>query len=299
MNYDGKCIRGTLINLGYKLHKDDDYALKLATSYETFETSILIHDDIIDNADLRRKKETIHKTYNNELNNETVSKNLAICVGDLGLYYSNNLIVNSYKNFKNFNKLFDYYNNVVINTIKGELLDVYLPYKEQYDKNNVIHEEDIMEIYRLKTSHYTIVGPFILGMILSNSNNKEINLFKEILEPIGIAFQIKDDILGIFNTNTIGKTSSDIEEFKQTLLYSFIKLNKPNYLKELLKYYGKTNSLEEVQKIMIESGSLEYSTNKMNELFYSSKQKIKDLQIKQEVKNILLGLITYLELREK
>ena len=299
MNFDGKCIRGTLIDLGYKLHKNDDYSLKLATSYETFETSILIQDDIIDNANLRRGKNTIHYNYKNELNDEEISKNLALCIGDLGLYLTNDLIIKHYKNDKNFSKLFNYYNNIVINTIKGEIIDVYLPYIEKHDKKHILHEEDIMEIYKLKTSHYTIVGPFVLGMILSNSSNKEIELFKNALEPIGIAFQIKDDILGIFNTNTIGKTASDIEEFKQTILYSYIKINKKEYLEKLLNYYGKEDSLDQVKDIMIKSGSLEYATNKMEELFFISKHNISNLKIKQEVKNILLGLITYLELRQK
>ena len=141
-------------------------------------------------------------------------------------------------------------------------------------------------------------------MLLGNSKEKDIKMFEELLEPIGIAFQIKDDILGIFSEqNTIGKSNtSDIEEFKQTLLYSYIKIYKKEYLDKLLTYYGnKTNinDLKEVQNILIESGSLDYSNNKMNELFELSKLKLKTLNIDLTIKNILLGLITFLELRKK
>ena len=141
-------------------------------------------------------------------------------------------------------------------------------------------------------------------MILSGSTNKEINLFKEALEPLGVAFQIKDDILGIFGSSkTIGKpTSSDIEEFKQTILYSYIKLNKKEYLNDLLNYYGnKTDedSILKVQDILKKSGSLDNAINNMNSLFEESTIKINRLNIKQEVKNILLGFIKYLELRNK
>ena len=165
-------------------------------------------------------------------------------------------------------------------------------------------EKDIFEIYRRKTSIYTIVGPFILGMILGNAKKKEIEQFKEILEPLGIAFQIKDDILGIFSdNNTLGKpVSSDIEEFKQTILYSYIKINKKEYLNELLKYYGnKTNkdNILKVQEILIESGSYQNAIDSMNSLFNESKQYIINLNIKQNIKNILLGFIKYLELRKK
>ena len=142
-------------------------------------------------------------------------------------------------------------------------------------------------------------------MILSNSNQKEISKMEEILEPLGIAFQIKDDILGIFSKKEIlGKSVySDIEEFKQTILYSYIKIEKPEYLDRLLKYYGKQNITDkdhkEIQNILEQSGSLEYANNKMNELFEYSKKHIYHLDINQEVKNILLGLINYLNLRKK
>jgi len=306
-NSDGKCIRGTLINLGYNLHKKDNYALKLCASYEAFETSILIHDDIIDNSDLRRGKSTIHKVYSKEFekyNIDNTPTSLALCIGDIGFYYINEYILNNYKKDKNIIKLLNYYNNVVINTIKGEILDVYLSYIEKNDKNHKLYEDDIMKIYKLKTSIYSIVGPFILGMILSNSKDKEIEKFENLLEPIGISFQIKDDILGIFSdNNTIGKSVvSDIEEFKQTILYSYIKINKSEYLNDLLKLYGnKTNEkdLKKVQEIFITSGALEYAENKMNELFDISKEKINNLIINSDFKNILLGLIIFLRHRKK
>lgn len=309
MNNDGKFLRGCLIDLGYKLKKNDNYANYLSVAYETFETSILIHDDIIDNSLLRRGKQTIHNTYNNELgkyNNKTsIHTDLTLCIGDLGFYLTSKLINEKYGKDKNYSKLVSYYNNIVINTIKGEILDVYLPFVEQYNKDNILEENDIFEIYRLKTSWYSIVGPFILGMILANSSNKDIKKFESILEPLGIAFQIKDDILGIFSSKEIlGKSVfSDIEEFKQTILYSYIKLNKKDYYNKLLKYYGKENINEndakKVQDIIIESGSLEYANQIMEQLFDKSKTEIENLNIKENIKHILLGLITYLEIREK
>ena len=162
-----------------------------------------------------------------------------------------------------------------------------------------------MEIYKLKTSHYSIVGPFVMGMILSGSRDEDIKEIESILDSVGIAFQIKDDILGIYSSNEIlGKpVFSDIEEFKQTILYSYIKINKKDYLNELLKYYGKKDLNEKeaikVQNIIEESGSLKYAADKMNDMFTLAKREINLLQINKEIKNILLGLIVYLELREK
>lgn len=309
MNGDGKFLRGCLIDLGYKLTKSDDYAKTLSLAYETFETSILIHDDIIDNAHLRRNKETIHETYKDEfkkynVENDNTNTSLALCIGDLGFFYTNEMITRKYKNDKNLAKLLSYYNNIVIKTIKGEIIDVALPFIEKNDKKHTLHEEDIMEIYRLKTSWYTVVGPFVLGMILGNSKAKDIETFEKVLEPLGIAFQIKDDILGIYSSKEIlGKSVySDIEEFKQTILYSYIKINRNDLLDELLKYYGKSITEEEskkVQKLFEDSGALEYATNKMNEMFNKVYTNIKSMDIKEYTKNILLGLILFLRLREK
>ena len=309
MNGDGKFLRGCLIDLGYKLTKNDDYAKTLSLAYETFETSILIHDDIIDNAHLRRNKETIHETYKDEfkkynVENDNTNTSLALCIGDLGFFYTNEMITKKYKNDKNLAKLLSYYNNIVIKTIKGEIIDVALPFIEKNDKKHTLHEEDIMEIYRLKTSWYTVVGPFVLGMILGNSKAKDIETFEKVLEPLGIAFQIKDDILGIYSSKEIlGKSVySDIEEFKQTILYSYIKINRNDLLGELLKYYGKSITEEEskkVQELFENSGALEYATNKMNEMFNEVYTNIKLMDIKEYTKNILLGLILFLRLREK
>ena len=309
MNGDGKFLRGCLIDLGYKLTKSDDYAKTLSLAYETFETSILIHDDIIDNAHLRRNKETIHETYKDDfkkynVENDNTNTSLALCIGDLGFFYTNEMITKKYKNDKNLAKLLSYYNNIVIKTIKGEIIDVALPFIEKNDKEHTLHEEDIMEIYRLKTSWYTVVGPFVLGMILGNSKAKDIETFEKVLEPLGIAFQIKDDILGIYSSKEIlGKSVySDIEEFKQTILYSYIKINRNDLLDELLKYYGKSITEEEskkVQKLFEDSGALEYATNKMNEMFNEVYRNIKSMDIKEYTKNILLGLILFLRLREK
>lgn len=304
-NSDGKCIRGTLIKLGYNTHKKDDYYLKLASAYEAFETAILIHDDIIDNSDLRRGKPTIHKQYQKSFSaykNDNTPTSLALCIGDISFFIIYEYLLKNYKNDKNFTRLISYYNNILIDTVKGEILDVYLPFIEKNDRHHRLFEDDIMRIYKLKTSIYSIVGPFALGLILANSKNKEIKEFESVLEPIGISFQIKDDILGIFGNNIGKSVVSDIEEFKQTILYSYIKINKPEYLNALLTYYGtktSTNDLNKVKEIFIKSGALKYAEDKMNELFDISKEKIENLEIKQDIKNILLGLIIFLRYRKK
>ena len=318
MNSNGKYLRALLICLGYSIasKKNSNYYLPLASAYETFQTSILIHDDIIDNADLRRGKTTIHKKYEEKFDKydlkdkdfvekkKNISKSIGICVGDIGFYLANNIIVESYINDKNLGRVLKYYNDIVINTGKGELIDVILPFNEEYNSKNKCLEKDIMEIYDLKTSWYTIVGPCSLGMLLGGSSDRVVSSLVKVLEPLGTAFQIKDDILGIFGeTKNLGKsTTSDISEYKQTLLYSYV-VNNTKYKEELRKYYGK-NSLTEkdvkrVKEIFSESGAREYATMTMNKLFNKTREGIlKNHNIPSNYKEILLGLVTFLEIRD-
>lgn len=311
INYGGKYIRAFLIDLGYKVSgNNDNKSISLSIAYETFQTSILVHDDIIDKAVIRRGKDTIPYTYKKEFEkynvlNDSTPNDLGICIGDYGLFLANKIIIDNYSKEKCFSKLFNYYNNIVINTIKGEILDVYLPFIAKNDNKYITKETDILKIYKLKTSWYTIVGPFILGLILGNAHEELIKDMEKCLEPLGIAFQIRDDILGIMSTDDVlGKSVySDIEEFKQTILYSYINENKTEYLNELLKYYGKTNITREdalkVQSIIKESNALKYALDKEKELLDYSKESIKNINIDTKYKNILLGFIEYLETRKK
>lgn len=313
LNQDGKYLRAMLISLGYKIfsEKNDNIYIPLALAYETFQTAILIHDDIIDNASKRRGKDTIPELYKKEFSCQNkkigniVANSLGICIGDLGFYLANKIIIENYNKNANICKIIDYYNEIVIKTIKGEIIDVKLPYNLQYENCNQCSENNIMEIYRLKTAWYTIIGPFCLGALLSNNSNINIKQYEEILEDIGIAFQIKDDIIGIFgDSKYIGKsTNSDISEFKQTILYSYVFNQKLEYLSELNKYYGKNNlkeeEIERVKEIFIASGALEYANTVMNKLFDKSVMKIKNININEEYKDIILGFINYLRIRQK
>ena len=309
LNSDGKLIRGTLVNLGYKIIKEEsEYSYPLALAFEVFQTSILVHDDIIDNDNLRREKITIH-AYNNKKyyeltksnKSKKISDNIAICMGDLGLYKANQIISTNYKNDSNLGNILTYFNEIVINTIKGELLDVVLPFKEEYHLEDNNLEDSIMEIYRLKTAYYTIIGPLSLGMILAGTNEEYLKDIEKIGYNIGTAFQLQDDVLGIYGNNIGKKVGSDIEEFKQTILYAYTKNTK--YYDELLKIYGKeidNNDILKVQEIFKNSGAYDYTLNKINNLYNKALNILDNIKwIKDEDKEILKYFLLYLKERKK
>lgn len=309
LNSEGKLVRGTLTNLGYYLLKDNkEYSNDLSLAYEIFQTAILVHDDIIDNDDMRRGKDTIHfankikySKYSNDV--KDLSNNIALCMGDYGLYLANKTISNSYSNDPNLGKVLSCFNETVIKTIRGELLDVILPFQ---GKNNLIKEKEIedniLEIYRLKTAHYTIIGPMSVGLLLAGADEDKLKDIEKLGEKIGIAFQIQDDILGIYSDAMEKIKGSDIREFKQTMLYSHI--IKTPYKEELLKYYGDINitekDIEKVKELFKKSGSYDYAFNMMNKYYDEGIKILNSIKwISNDKKELLEGFIEYLRVRNK
>lgn len=309
LNKDGKRIRGVLVNLGYYLLKEnDDYANALAVAYEMFQTAILIHDDIIDNDNKRRGVDTVHyANYNKYKKYDDKAKHLgesiAICIGDYGLFTANKIIQDKYSTAPNYSKILSNFNNTILTTIRGELIDVILPFEGKHNliKLNKI-EENILEIYRLKTSYYTIIGPLEVGLLLADAKEEQLKDIRNFGEKVGVAFQIQDDILGIYSDEMGKVKGSDIREFKQTILYSHI-IN-TEYKDEFMKYYGKEDITEEnikkIQELFIKSNSLEYATNMMNELYNESIEVLNNISwIKDNKKQLLHEFVEYLRNRNK
>ena len=314
-NKGGKFLRASLIAMGYNSFKKDDDYLPLGLALEIFQTSILIHDDIIDKADKRRGLDTIpikyQKLYSDkvkgnddfDIKRKDLGNSMALCLGDMGFYLALQVIVKNYRNNKNLDRVLEYYNDVAIKTCEGEMVDVILPFYEEYFGCEDDIESHVMEIYRLKTAWYSVVGPYCLGAILGGASEEEVHKLEDALLGLGIAFQIKDDLLGIYGDEThIGKSiTSDVSEFKQTILYAYT-VN-TSYKDELLKYYGKNidvSLMDKVRDIFDKSGAREYANKTMDKLFKQSFQSILDLDFLDiENKKILLGFAEYLRVRSK
>ncbi len=331
LNKGGKMLRGMLVNLGYQIavHMNGEAACNaaesdmLALAFEIFQTGVLVHDDIIDNAGTRRGKITVHRRYEHRLNvRETkmvaagekpgnLAKSAAICVGDLGIYYANKQIVDYYAQNEHLAALIGYFDDIVLQTIRGELLDVVLPYEIQDDKyrpeeKKKLLEKSIWDIYYLKTAGYSVIGPLHLGMILGGADEKQMKALDRVAEDIGIAYQIMDDILGVFaDPEKLGKdVGSDITEFKQTILYMYVCTMKPEYEEELLQIYGKKRisdaELDEVQRIFRESGALAYAQEMLGDCFERAEKRLARIKgMSKEDKAILRGFITYCKGRRK
>lgn len=315
-NKGGKFLRASLIALGYQsCGNDDDKYLPLGIALELFQTSILIHDDIIDKADKRRGMDTIplkyQKLYSDPIKcdksfedkRKDIGISMALCLGDMGFYLALQVIAQNYKDNENLGRVLEYYNSVAIKTCEGEMVDVILPFYEEFFDSFDDLESHVMEIYKLKTAWYTVVGPYCLGAILGGLSSDKVQRLEEALLGLGIAFQIKDDLLGIYGDEAhIGKSvTSDVKEFKQTILYSYV-VN-TEYKDELLKYYGKdikVSDMDKIKDIFDKSGAYDYAHKMMDKLFKDSFQAILDLEfLDLDKKKLLLGFAEYLKVRSK
>jgi len=298
-NFGGKTLRGCLVRLGYELAngKPTREIFKAAAAIEIFQTAVLAHDDIIDKSPTRRGKKTIYK----ELGGDHYAVSQTICLGDIGFFLGIKLILESSFPSDPKNKASTMFAQMVINTCLGEMLDVELPH---LTKNKT--ETAVLQIHRLKTSYYTIIYPLSIGAILGGARKSLLKHFMVFGESLGIAFQIQDDILGVFGEEEkLGKSvTSDIEEGKNTLLITYALGNANSRQKKVLaKHYG-VGSINEkehrlVKKVFIDTGSLAYSKSKAEKYAAHAKKIIPKMTKDVYKRKLLSQLSDFLVSREK
>lgn len=295
----GKKLRGMLVILGYQLlrPKPNQKIIKPAVALELFQTAILAHDDIIDQSPLRRGQPTIYK----QLGGDHYAISQAISLADVGFFLASKLISDSDFDPQIKNHALSYFNRMAVNTGLGEILDVALPYL----KNNK-SENDVITIHKLKTSYYTIIDPLSIGAILAGADQVLLKKIETFGENLGIAFQIQDDILGVFGDEKIlGKSvTSDIEEGKNTTLITHaLKKASPEQKKVLQKNYGQGKISQDkhhkIKKIFIETGALDYSQRKAVQYVEKAKKIIPNLSKDEQNRSLLQGLADFLVERQK
>ncbi|MCK5591566.1 MAG: polyprenyl synthetase family protein, partial [Candidatus Pacebacteria bacterium] len=199
---DGKRIRPILLLLSYKGYNPKTKRIpsslyRASSSIEMLHNFMLIHDDIIDKSDLRRGKPTMHKMLGKIIKTDsfnTLGLDLAIVVGDL--IYS--LAIDSFLSIDEEparkQKALKYVIQTATFTAVGEFIDTLDGLRPVKD----VKEKDVLLNYSLKTARYTFENPMVTGAILAGADNKEIKKLEKIGLLIGQAFQIQDDIIGMF-----------------------------------------------------------------------------------------------------
>jgi octaprenyl-diphosphate synthase len=280
----GKQMRPLLVFLSARLNGEIGEATYVAaTLIELLHTASLVHDDVVDDASERRGALSINALWNSKI---------AVLVGDYML--TKGMLISIEKN--RFDML-EIASEAVKSMTEGELLQL------QKSRKLNIREDDYFMIIKGKTAAL-IAACTACGARSATNNSETIQLMKEFGESIGIAFQIRDDILDYEGNGLTGKISgNDIKEKKITLplIHALEKTSalRKKYILKIIENRKKTRSdIEEVIRFVSENGGIEYAALKMDQ-YRDKALAILDTYPESDVKNSLKEFVYYTVSRDK
>ncbi len=297
----GKRVRAILVVLGYMAvgGKDVRKARRGAVAMELIQDMLLIHDDMMDQGPVRRGGPSFHRMYE-ELHRkeglrgdpEAFGRNMAIIAGDLAESYGERALLDCGLPKERVQDALGIQVEMVRDTGYGQLLDLYSEVKEGWT------EEDVMKVHRYKTARYTIEAPLLIGAALSGPPDVRARALSEFGLPVGTAFQIIDDIIGLYGDPAREDDKSklsDLAEGKRTLLIiKALECCDEEERDLILSALGDSSVTEEkaeqVRQIVRRTGSLEYSRERAEHL---TRQGIKALDhpgLDPKVVSLLKGI---------
>ncbi|MFC1755825.1 polyprenyl synthetase family protein [Patescibacteria group bacterium] len=308
----GKRLRAAMTYATYKMMggQNEDVAYEIGVIIELIHAYILVLDDFIDKSANRRGGPTAHeliKTQLSEYQNDEIEhfgNSFASIAAIIGSHLSFRLISEMEIDADTKNRINQKIHETIITTGYGEILDVYASLTQN------ISEQEITNMLKWKTSVYTFENPMHVGAILAGTDDHSI--FESISKfslPLGIAFQIKDDMLAIFGDSTeTGKSNlDDLKEGKITLLVQHCLENGSEEQKEQIKAmlgntYLDETELEIVRVILTDSGSYDYATTMAENYIGMAKTIVEEEfpeSTPEEEKRFLLGIAEYILARNK
>ncbi|MDD5083752.1 MAG: polyprenyl synthetase family protein [Candidatus Moranbacteria bacterium] len=306
----GKRLRSTFMYYGYLASggQEKERMLKVALSVELIHIFLLIHDDIIDRDALRHNVETVHVHYGKigkkifpKLEGDHFGNSIALIMGDMMYALGNQVLFDSPFDSALILKALSKLQSIVALTVIGQTKDVYIEYAKEAT------EEEILRMYEYKTARYTVEGPLQLGAIFGSGSDALLDGLSRYAIPIGIAFQIQDDILGIFGSEEkLGKpVGSDIVEGKWTLLVchavrSLAPGEKEEFLQLLQKGIALTREDRDRFRVLVrQSGALEYAQSMAKRYISEGRKAVLELEgIDNEAQEFLIGVADYMMQRD-
>lgn len=278
LSMGGKRIRPTLMLLGYNLFKDNpEKILMNAVALETYHNYTLLHDDLMDNADLRRGHETVHKKWD---------ANTAILSGD-------SMLVLAYERMaqcdeKHLAKVLKLFTTTALEIGEGQQFDM------EFETRNDVKEEEYIEMIRLKTS-VLLACALKMGAILADASDEDAENLYKFGEQIGLAFQLQDDYLDVYgDTKVFGKEiGGDITSNKKTyMLINAFNLANDTQRAELQKWvdakdFDRAEKVAAVTRLYNEIGIDKLAQDKIAYYFEQSKKYLDAVNVPAERKEEL------------
>ncbi len=286
LSLGGKRLRPSITLMSCNLYNDDlTSAIKPAIGLEIFHNFTLLHDDIMDRADIRRGKPTVHIKWND---------NTAILSGDVMQIEAYKWIAETPENF--LKKVLDLFSTTAAEICEGQQYDM------EFEERNDVDAEEYLDMIRLKTAVLLAAGCQIGAWIGGASEQDAQNLYDFGLN-IGLAFQLKDDLLDVYgDEETFGKKiGGDILCNKKTFLLIQALQKAEGKEKDELEYWLKNDRPgDEKQKIKAVTGiynSLkikELVIEKMNFYYDEALKCLEKVEVEKNRKNELINLANLL-----
>jgi geranylgeranyl diphosphate synthase type I len=307
----GKMLRGALVIHLYVLSSNHqkkaipESVLKTAVALELAQSALLIHDDILDQDELRRGQPSMHTQYRTWAASQKLSQTdhvgqgLAICVGDIALFLATELLNQADELQQTRGQLSQLFAQEHVAVGLAEMHDFTLGLQSR-----VPSAEEVKQLYLHKTARYTLSVPLMMGAILAHQEPSLIATLGRCGEYLGTIFQIKDDEMGIFgDEKKTGKpVGADIREGKKTLFYlALLNMIEPALRSQVDQAFGNRQltpaMIEWVRAQLKNSGAYEVVMGEVKRQAQLSQTLIEAEIKKNDMKIFLTELLSYLAQR--
>ena len=290
LDLGGKRIRPVLMLLSYNLWQENpEYILMPAIGLETYHNYPLLHDDLMDNADMRRGQPTVHRRWD---------ANKAILSGDamLVLAYQRMSQVPADK----MRPVMDLFTETALEICEGQEYDMV------FETRSDVTEDEYIEMIRLKTS-VLLACAMKTGAILANAPQYDADRLYHVGELLGLAFQLQDDLLDVYgDPKVFGKAiGGDITENKKTyMLINAFNRADSRQLKELKRWvqakdFDRQEKVAAVTRLYDEIGIRQICEEKINWYFEQARQTLDEVDLPTDNKQILRQYMNALLHRNK
>lgn len=274
----GKRIRPSFVLMAYNLFHDDvDRILPVATALETYHNYTLLHDDLMDKADMRRGRPTVHKKWDD---------NTAILSGDT-------MLVLAYEHLakcdtKYIKPALDLFTETALEVSEGQQFDM------EFETRNDVAEEEYIEMIRLKTS-VLLACALKMGAVVAGASDADANALYAFGEKVGLAFQLQDDLLDVYgDPKVFGKAiGGDITSNKKTfmLINAFNRADAETRA-ELERWttateFDPAEKIAAVTEIYNRLGIDKLAEQRIKEYFEQSRQHLDELSVSDDRKAVL------------
>lgn len=304
-----KRIRPLLFLLGHGVFNPESNChetplMRAAVALELFHSFILIHDDIIDRSDRRRGGATLHRLLESRCpqakdrgERTRLGMNTAMVMGDVLFALALETLLEAGFPADRTHEALGAFLRYIQDTGRGEILDIVFSSREL----GRVSEAEIIKAYALKTTKYTFECPLTLGAILAGANRAALQTIAQFSRPIGLAFQIRNDLDEFQDEQASGKEIvEDLAEGKKTLLIrkAWNRLGRSDrvFLQTCFDARHLTDAaVKRIRELVVSSGAVAELHGEVNRLFSEAIETLNRSRLSGFERRQLLSIVTYLQ----